>query len=278
MKNGVIRLLNRIRNLSPLGSASANHWAGDYPSWGEARAACTGYDSDAILSRCIAGYQEVKAGRAAFERDSVTFKEPEYEWPLLAVVQSAALAGSGEVRICDWGGSLGSAYFQNRHYLDLIPRLNWAVVEQSAFVAYGQKEIADARIGFHPDFRSAKEAMGGCDLLLLRGVLAYLPSPHEFLDEVASWGVAQILVQITTFTHEDGIADRLTVQHVPEWIYRASYPCWFFEKGGFLKHFESGYDIKAQWSTPAGDVNFPARRIEFHLVKKQQGILPKQPA
>ncbi len=242
-------------------------WSGNYTSWQDAQEQCTGYDADIILQRCIAGYQEVKAGRAAFERDSVTFKNPEYDWPLLAIIQSIALKNHGKIRICDWGGSLGSAYFQHKKYLDHCDDLTWTVVEQPTFVNYGKKEIADARILFHSDFHAATQAMGGCDLLMFRSVLPYLSAPHEFLEEVTTWDARNILIQCTTFT-PNGHEDRLTVQQVPEYIYPASYPCWFFDKDRFLAHFKKTHTTVAEWTNQVGGINIPSRRLEFHFSKK----------
>jgi hypothetical protein len=37
--------------------------------------------------------------------------------------------------------------------------------------------------------------------------------------------------------------DRLTIQHVPRWLYDASYPAWFLSKGSFRKVFEEKYDL-----------------------------------
>jgi putative methyltransferase (TIGR04325 family) len=38
----------------------------------------------------------------------------------------------------DFGGSLGSSYFQNKKFLDALRLVEWNVVEQENFVATGE--------------------------------------------------------------------------------------------------------------------------------------------
>ncbi len=59
----------------------AHGLAGDYHSWDEAMAACTGYDSDIIPEKTRAALLKVKNGGSAHERDSALFDEIEYAWP-----------------------------------------------------------------------------------------------------------------------------------------------------------------------------------------------------
>ena len=68
---------------------------GDFATWEEAKAQCTGYDAKDILAKVLAATLKVKCGEAAFERDSVLFDEVEYAWPMLAGLMWAAARNGG---------------------------------------------------------------------------------------------------------------------------------------------------------------------------------------
>ena len=62
---------------------SAWDYVGDYPSWQEAEKNAVGYDAPEIIARVLAATEKVLAGEAVFERDSVLFYTPEYNWDLV---------------------------------------------------------------------------------------------------------------------------------------------------------------------------------------------------
>ena len=58
---------------------------------------------------------KVKNGDAVFERDSVIFDKIHYSFPLLSALSLTALNHNSTLNVLDFGGSLGSAYFQNKN-------------------------------------------------------------------------------------------------------------------------------------------------------------------
>jgi hypothetical protein len=64
--------------------------------------------------------RQVLAGKQAYERDGVLFDKIQYSWPLLSVLLWVALKNDGRLEVVDFGGSMGTTYFQNRKYLDPI--------------------------------------------------------------------------------------------------------------------------------------------------------------
>ena len=50
-----------------------------------------------------------------------------------------------------------------------------------------------------------------------------------------------IVIDRTAFIEND--KSRITVQVVPESIYKASYPAWFFNEKDFLNAFENKYEV-----------------------------------
>ena len=63
---------------------------------------------------------KVKNGEAVYERDSVLFDEIQYSWGLLAGLEKAALEHDGKLCVLDFGGSLGSTYYQNKQFSELV--------------------------------------------------------------------------------------------------------------------------------------------------------------
>jgi len=215
-------------------------YVGDYPDFAAARACSTGYEAGAILERTRAALHKVLRGEAAYERDSATFAKLELPYPLLAVLLRIAARNSGRLSVLDFGGSLGSTYFQCRGFLAGLPRLEWSIVEQPAHVAAGQKEFADSTLRFFPTIAAVLAARRP-EVLLLSSVLQYLPEPWAFLREAAQHDFSAIIIDRTAFIPGD--RDRLTVEVVSPRIYPASYPAWFFSRSRLPANLPAGWRI-----------------------------------
>jgi len=227
-------------------------FSGDYASWEDADRASTGYSAPKILAKTREALLKVKRGEAAFERDSVVFEKIQYEFPLLAGLLRAATANSGCLSVLDFGGALGSTYFQNRSFLSIVNELRWSVVEQPLHVACGLTDFADEHLSFYPSIEACLRHETP-NVLLLSSVLQYLPEPYRFLEGALSHGIEFVIVERTAFMRNG--KDRLTVQQVPAWIYEASYPAWFLSEQRFLKSFHERYSMVA--SFPALDTCQP---------------------
>lgn len=219
-------------------------FSGDYASWGAAERDSGGYAAPEILAKTRTALLKVKNGEAAYERDSVTFDAIEYEFPLLAGLLRAAAANGGGLCVLDFGGALGSSYFQCRSFLAVVRELRWNVVEQPAHVACGRSEFANDQLRFYASIEECLRVEKP-NVLLLSGVIQYLPKPYEFLDDVLRHGFDYVMIDRTAFMR-DG-RERLTVEQVPEWIYKASYPAWFLSRKVFMEKFHARYDLLAEF-------------------------------
>ena len=158
----------------------------------------------------------------------------------------------GKVKVCDFGGSLGSTYYQNKKFLDKFDDVSWSVVEQIHFVDVGKKEFQDERLKF---YNSVDECVKNekSNILILASVLQYIEKPYELLDEILKNRFEYILIDRTPFSKAD---ERITLQIVPPQIYEASYPCRFFNKQLFMEYFErKGYSAIEEFKTPDGKSN-----------------------
>ena len=220
--------------------ASRGGFSGNYASWEEAVRVSTGYDSDVILNKVRDSLLKVKRGEHVYERDSVLFDRVQYSWPLLAGLLWIASQKDNRLNLVDFGGSLGSTYYQNRKFLSQLKELHWSIVEQKKFAECGKRDFENEHVKFYDDI---EECFGEQrpDAILLSGVLQYLEKPYALLEKVQSLGFEFILVDRTPFLEKGG--DRITVQRVPPEIFPASYPCWFFSREKFLDAMDFRYRL-----------------------------------
>lgn len=221
---------------------------GNHADWATARAASGGYDDGAILQKVLASTLEVQAGRAAFERDSVLFSAPDPDRALLAVLEVVAAENNGRLRVLDFGGSLGSAYWRHRAFIPQGDSLRWDVVEQATFVEAGRRYVTEPALRFHDDVKAAQQT-GGHDVLLCSCVLQYLEEPFRFLEEWSRLDVSYVLLNNLPLNAKG--PDRIKVQYVPPSIYAATYPVWFFNREAFLKRAGKHYEIVKEFDSEA---------------------------
>ena len=217
-------------------------WYGDFPNWECAKKKTKGYDDVLILEKVKNALLKVKNREAVYERDSVLFDKIEYSWELLAGLMWIAAQNKGTLNLIDFGGSLGSTYYQNKSFLDPLDSVSWNIVEQQNFVKEGIVSFEDDVLKF---FRSIDECIASSNkainCVLFSNVLQYIEQPYTLLESVLKYNIQYIIVDKTGFTINKD--KRLTIQKVPSKIYDATYPCWFFNKKEFIAMFEkNGYE------------------------------------
>lgn len=215
-------------------------WFGDYSSWSEVSAKSGGYDSGVILERTKNALLKVKNGEAVYERDSVIFEKKEYPHALIAFLLLSAKLKKQPLNILDFGGSLGSTYYQLKEFLTPEVCSSWNIVEQEHYVASGKANFENGQLKFYHGIDACLSAQK-IDLVLLSSSVQYLEKPYEFLQKLAAYNFDFILFDRTAFNHKP--QDRLTLQIVPDEIYPASYPSWFFNEARFISHFSNQYKV-----------------------------------
>lgn len=213
---------------------------GNYLSWQEAKDESGGYDSEVILEKVKKSLLLVKDGKAVYERDSVIFDKVYMPWPLIAGLLRVASKRGNRLILADYGGSLGSTYFQCREFLSDLELLSWNIVEQKKFVECGKKHFEDHQLRFFYELNLCVKETDP-DILLLSSVLQYLEKPYDFIEYVLSLQIPYILIDRTAFLLHGN--DRLTVQKVLPSIYPASYPAWFFNEELFKSKFSGRYEL-----------------------------------
>lgn len=240
-------------------------WKGNYKTWKEAEAKCTGYDTDVIFSKVKEALLKVKNGQAVFERDSVVFDKVQYSFPLLSALSLVAL-DKGKLNVLDFGGSLGSSYYQNKTFFKHLKEFNWSIVEQKHFVAEGQKTFADEHLHF---FYTIEESVKKhtADVALFASVLQYLENPYFFIDAVIAQNVEYIIIDRTpVFTNDD---ERITIQRVPKTIYDAQYPCWILNEKKLVNYISNKYDLVYD-SASAERLNVNHATLKAYFFKRKK--------
>jgi putative methyltransferase (TIGR04325 family) len=231
---------------------------GNYATWSEAENKSSGYNSPNILEKVKESTLMVKNGIVPYERDSVVFDVegimlPGVKlkinlqdircnssfFPLLSGLMWIAARNSGELNVLDFGGSLGSSYYQNKFFLNTLKKVNWNIVEQSSFVQEGKEHFEDDNLRFYYTIDDCLNE-NHIDVILLSGVLQYIEDPYKLLEQIISHRISYIIIDRTPFIKG---SDRLTVQKVHPLIYKAKYPSWFFNESKFTKFFEKDYKL-----------------------------------
>jgi putative methyltransferase (TIGR04325 family) len=240
---GVARLIQHYR-------ADDVHFEGDYATWEAAACRCVGYDAALILTKVLDATLRVNRGEAAFERDSVVFDETEYSWPVTAGLMWAAAQSGGRLDVLDFGGALGSSYFQNTAFLSPLHSVRWSVIEQSHYVQAGRDHIQSDSLRFYPSIEECLTE-NTPSVVLLSSVMQYLPSVDDLIKQIDDTGARIVIIDRTPFTN--GVIDRICIQKVPKRIYQASYPMRVFSLIKFLDRFRN-WEVVAKTASPEGSL------------------------
>lgn len=236
----------------------ANCYSGNYSDWAAASAQASGYDAELILEKVKQAVLKVQSGTAVYERDSVLFDHVEHSYPVLAGMLRAAAENDNHLSVLDFGGSLGSSYFQCREFLSVVDDLQWGIVEQDNFVRCGRDNLETGQLQFFYTVEECLQQMTP-NMVLLSSVLQYVESPARVLEELMGTDVPYIIVDRTPFSSARN--DRITVQHVPPSIYSASYPCRIFSRQRFLELVQDRYEVIAGFDS--NDVGASVNGLKF---------------
>ena len=232
---------------------------GTFTSWDDATLKSSGYGSESILEKVKQSALDVKAGRALFERDSVTFHSIQYSMPLITCLLRVATNQNAKLVVMDYGGALGSTYFQNKDMFSELENLSWCIVEQQRFVDCGKEYFEDDILKF---FNTIEECATYIqpNVVILSSVLQYLEDPYKVISNITSKNIEYIIIDRTP-CHE-GKDDVLTIQIVPPGIYEASYPSWIFNCQNLINAIND-YDLLYEFGAADGAVKSGGHTAQY---------------
>lgn len=190
---------------------------GDYRDWQNAKAHSASYTTDL----------EIFGAMHKRYRDSA--ETPELRLSFLACLALPAALLSRPLRVLDFGGGLGSLYFQ------VAPEIgskidSWRVVELSDVAAYGRREFERGPLQFFIDLNSALQDHRP-DIVVFGSVLHYLENTYGLLAEIATREPEFIVIDRTPI----GTRERYMVQKIPKNLGGGSYPLRILNEGDLGK-------------------------------------------
>lgn len=221
-------------------------WKGFYKSYDEAKKKCKGYDEEHILNRIIETTMQVKNKEIAYERDGIAYDTVQMNFPMLKTLLYIASKNDNELTLIDFGGSLGTTYYQNYPYLQHLKKLRWCIIEQPSYVAAGREHFENEHIKFYGSIEECL-AENKPQLFMICSALQYMEKPYQLLDEIKQTKIPYLLLDFIGYNNRK--SDRITIQHVPPAFYgvEASYPCYFFCRAKIedklCESYEKKYDF-----------------------------------
>ena len=208
-----------------------SRFEGPFASWALAVAQSQTWDAPEITELFLRSALAAKEGKIACEHDGLPYKDPSYSYTMLAFLLLAT-ARDGGLNIIDFGGGLGSGYFQNARLLRLMSSpVRWNIVERPIFVKLGIEHFQNDALRFHSSLGEAI-ARSKSNSLIFSGSLQYVEEPFALIDEAAQSAIT-ILAFDNTLTWgkpDDGIF----LQRPPKTHYRATFACRCFSKHRFI--------------------------------------------
>jgi putative methyltransferase (TIGR04325 family) len=209
-------------------------WSGSYSTWKEVQEKSNGYNQDLIFKKVFETTKRVIEGEYMYERDSIGFNDHCVNFPLLYLLNKCHNTYNS-CNVLDFGGALGSLFFQHRQHLKEIQNLEWTVIEQADFVSYSTQLPCIKEIKFSTDLDENLKTPQ--DILILSSVLQYIQYPEKLISLLLNHPFKYIFIDRTAFIENS--KDILSLQIVPPHIYEASYPSWFFNEKKLLNQFKN---------------------------------------
>lgn len=222
----------------------SNNWIGRYNSWEEANILSQGYDNDTILNKCVNSLLAIRNGEAIYERDSVLFDKKQYSTGVLSALFLAALNCENKLSVLDFGGSLGSSYYQNQDFFYLFKDFKWGIVEQENFCRAGNKFFANHQLSFFENIDVCINEISP-NIILISSSLQYVSDPESILKQINNSNVKFLVLDRISFSNCENF---VSVQKVPSEIYDASYPSWIFNEEWLIKmlyNYKVLYDFQS---------------------------------
>ncbi|MCT8332218.1 methyltransferase, TIGR04325 family [Leptospira sp. 85282-16] len=233
------RILNIVKLL--LNDKSIFWFQGQYESWDDAVANSSGYSDATIFEKVKESALKVKKGEALFERDSCCFDLEEFSFPLSTYLLYLASRFQSSLSIIDVGGSLGSTYFQHKRLFQYLTDLKWHIIEQKHYVEFGKIELENKVLKFSKNLSDSLKNTK-FNAVLFSASLQYLEHWKTFINNVVNAEAEFIIldrIPILQSNHKSFV----TIQHVPAYIYDASYPCHLFSQKDLDESLLNKYEI-----------------------------------
>lgn len=259
MLNAIIGRISKIlksqKNIKP-----TYGYRGRYSSWEEAERNSIGYGAPSIAKKVAKAVSTVIANEVAYERDSITFQEPEYSWPVATALLWAASYKKNKLEVLDFGGGLGTSFFQNKALLAFVDRLEWHIVEQASFVQEGRRLFQNGLLSFHANIEECL-SVAKPDIAILSSSLQYIPRPYEVLEKITEASIDVVVFDRTLFGSQAD--DVITIQYVSPEVFDAVIPVWILNETRFLEFMQDKYRVFARFGAYKSTAYLDTEGLDF---------------
>jgi putative methyltransferase (TIGR04325 family) len=232
-----------------------------FDNWNEAQKNSMGYDNDEYFQKVFKSSIKVKNGFAKYERDSVLFFDDEIPIDLIECLEKIASFNDNSLNIIDYGGSLGSVYFQCKNRLEQLSNIKWNIIEQKKIVEIGKRYFQTDTLQF---FSSLDECLykERPNSILFSGVLQYLENPYGLLSDVIKKEIPFIIIRRTPMIRSE---EKISVQEVFIDGCHISYPSWFLNCEKMMTFFsDKQYTLVYKFTENIdGDEDLGAEKAKF---------------
>ncbi|PZQ78182.1 MAG: methyltransferase, TIGR04325 family [Variovorax paradoxus] len=207
-------------------------------------------------------YKDLSAARSAAPRGArldagalsnawTLYRHEIHSWDYPALYWLAdALKTSGH-RIFDLGGQFGAKYYAYGQHLTYPASLSWTVCDAPEIVAVGEKVARQRMAPAHLSFCIEKSQASAADVLLVSGVLQYLPNTLEEILAQMPTKPQRVLINVTA------VHPRTTIFTLST-IGCAVRPYRIQRQDGLLEVLaRSGYRIRDVWRNEGKQVVIP---------------------
>jgi putative methyltransferase (TIGR04325 family) len=175
------------------------YFSGDYKDFAEASGACI-HGNGNVAERVLSGALKVLRGEAIAHKNGILFDKIPYNFQLISTLLSAATYDGNRLYVLDFGGSLGTSYFHSRDFLQDISEVEWSIVELPHFVASGTKYLQSKQLFFHETIEDCLRHHQRPNVVIISGVLSYLPEPWTTLGNLLQIGSEYVFIDRTALT------------------------------------------------------------------------------
>lgn len=208
---------------------------GKFRTWKDAEKKTTGYENGNIINKVITSFEKVQKNLDLYyERDGYIFKKPDFDYELLFYI-NYLFSKNQKINIIDYGGGLGSKFFQNIEVFKKFKNMKWHIVEQINYRNYARKKINVKNLFFYENLDEVFKKKIIPDMAIFSSSINYLPKPYQILQKLINRKSLKSFIFLKTAFHDD--IDTIKIQKVPKNIYDASYPIRIFNKKKFEKFF-----------------------------------------
>ncbi len=210
---------------------------GNYKTWKKAKKNSDGYEDKKIFEKVKKNFLLSRKLKNRYEQDSLIINKPRYSLSSsLGIILSAKVLK--KINIIDYGGSLGTIYFQYKKIIDNIQLIKWNIVEQDAFVNFGKKNIKDKKINFYSNLNECLLKQRP-NVFFASSSLQYVEYPYKILKKVSNFKNIKFIIIDKSPFHPN--VETIKIQHNPRSIYKQSYPVHIFNKSKMIKFMHKNH-------------------------------------